>query len=427
MYNIRSYGAVPDGKTVCTAAIQSAIDACAANGGGRVTVPTGIYKTGTIWLRSGVELHLEFGSELLASENFDDYNEIEAYPQNLNSQINEQWIGKHLIIALEVENVAITGIGTVNANCDAFVDYVPVPPRLTWRSGMSVCKDSENLRPGQVIVFIECRHVTVHDITVRNATCWAIFFHGCDFVQARGIKINTPIHILNSDGIDIDSCRYVTVSDCIIRCADDGITIRCDKSKLKNKDRDTEYITITNCVIHAGCNGFRIGVGAGNIRHVQISSIVIERCLCALEFCTAYSKYCRANIEDIHVSGITAVDADAAFRLYAKNGASLRNISIESIRANSSIMNFIDGENGTADNIRIRDAEITVSDRFTKDQLDNWQFNFRGNHVFKVHSASRVVLNGLRIHGTLSDCDGEYSFVNCDDIVKRDCVLDSES
>ena len=87
----------------------------------------------------------------------------------------------------------------------------------------------------------------------------------------------------------------------------------------------------------------------------------------------------------------------------------------------------IDGENGTADNIRIRDAEITVSDRFTKDQLDNWQFNFRGNHVFKVHSASRVVLNGLRIHGTLSDCDGEYSFVNCDDIVKKDCVFDSES
>lgn len=115
MYNIRSYGAVPDGKTVCTAAIQSAIDACAANGGGRVTVPAGIYKTGTIWLRSGVELHLEFGSELLASENFDDYNEIEAYPQNLNSPINEQWVGKHLIIALEVENVAITGLGTVNA------------------------------------------------------------------------------------------------------------------------------------------------------------------------------------------------------------------------------------------------------------------------------------------------------------------------
>ena len=89
------------------------------------------------------------------------------------------------------------------------------------------------------------------------------------------------------------------------------------------------------------------------------------------------------------------------------------------------MMNFIDGENGSADNIRIRDVEITVTERFTKEQVDANQFGFRGDHVFKVRSASRVVLDGLRIHGTLSDCDGEYSFVNCDDIVKRDCVFDS--
>lgn len=421
MYNIKSYGAIADGKTLCTTAIQSAIDACASAGGGRVTVPAGTYKTGTIWLRSCVELHLEMGAELLASENFDDYNEIDAYEQNFTSPIDEQWVGKHLIIAHEVENVAITGLGTVNANCHAFVDYVPVSPRLTWRSGMSVCKDSENLRPGQVIVFIECRHATVQDITIRNATCWALFFHGCEFVQVRGLKVFTPIYILNSDGIDIDTCRYVTVSDCILHVADDGITIRCVESYLKNKDIHSEYITITNCIIRAGCNAFRIGVGAGNIRHVQISNITVERCLCALEFCTAYGEYCRANIEDVHVFGLTAVDSDAAFRLYAKNNAYLRDISIESVRANSTMMNFIDGENGQIDNVRIRDVEITVADRFTKNQLDNWQFNFRGNHVFMVHKASRVVLDGLRIHGTLSDCDGEYSFSDCPDIIKRDC------
>ena len=64
---------------------------------------------------------------MLASENFDDYNEIEAYPQNQNSPINEQWVGKHLIIALEVENVAITGLGTINANCDAFARLNSAP------------------------------------------------------------------------------------------------------------------------------------------------------------------------------------------------------------------------------------------------------------------------------------------------------------
>ena len=423
MYNIREYGAVADGDTLCTAAIQSAIDACSAAGGGCVTVPAGIYKTGTIWLRSGVELHLELGAELLGSENFDDYNAIDAYPQNLNSPVNEQWVGKHLIIAHEVENVAITGLGTVNANCHAFVDYVEVPPRFTWRSGMSVCKDPENLRPGQVIVFIECRNATVQDITIRNATCWALFFHGCEFVQVRGLKVSTPIYILNSDGLDIDSCRYVTVSDCILHVADDGITIRCEKSKLKNKDVDAEYITVTNCIIHAGCNAFRIGVGAGNIRHVQISNITVERCLCALEFCTAYSKYCRANIEDVHISGLTAIDADAAFRLYAKNGAYIRDVSIENVHSSSRMMNFIDGENGLIDNVRIQNVEINVSDRFMKDQVDDWQFNFRGNNIFKVHSASRVVLDRLNIYGSLSDCECAYSFSDCDDIVKKDCIF----
>ena len=143
--------------------------------------------------------------------------------------------------------------------------------------------------------------------------------------------------------------------------------------------------------------------------------------LCALEFCTAYSKYCCANIEDIHVHGITAVDSDAAFRLYAKNGATIRNVSIEGMRANSRMMNLIDCQNGVIDNIKIRDVEVTVSDRFGKSEVDEWQFNFRGNHVFKAHNASRVVLDGLKFFGTLSDTQGEYSVTDCPDLIKRDC------
>ena len=118
--NILDYGAIGDGKTLSTSALQSAIDACAASGGGRVTVPAGRYKIGTIWLRSRVELHLEMGAELFASENYDDYNATEAYEQNFDG-FSEGWTGKHLIIAHEVEDCAITGFGTVNGNLPAFV------------------------------------------------------------------------------------------------------------------------------------------------------------------------------------------------------------------------------------------------------------------------------------------------------------------
>lgn len=420
MYNIRSYGAVADGVTLCSAAIQAAIDACAAAGGGCVTVPAGTYKTGTVWLRSGVELHLELGATLLASENLDDYNDLDAYAQNYGCAV-EEWVGKHLIIALEAENVAITGLGTVNGNCDAFVDYVPVPNRYSWRSGMTHCKDMEKLRPGQLICFIECRHVTVKDITVRQSPCWSLFFHGCEYVQVRGYKAFNPIYMMNTDGIDIDCSRYVTVSDCIIHTGDDGITLRCDAYPLKNKDIPCEFVTITNCVLRASCNAIRLGVGTGHIRHIQISNITVERCLNILEFNTAYLTHGCANIEDLHVSGITAIDTDRAICMYAKNNAYVKDVSIENIRSTSTCMNYINGADGVIDNVRIRNLEITMFDRFTKEQLSDHWFKHRGSHLFKVHDASRVVLDGVKIQGTLSDCDGDYVFTQCDDLVKRDC------
>lgn len=90
MYNILDYGAIADGKTLNTKAIQKAIDDCHANGGGTVFVPAGEYYTGTIWLRSNVELHLEHASKIIASHDLDDYNHNDAYEQNWFSTI-EQW------------------------------------------------------------------------------------------------------------------------------------------------------------------------------------------------------------------------------------------------------------------------------------------------------------------------------------------------
>ena len=97
--DITDRGAVPGGKVLCTAEIQRAIDDCNASGGGRVTVPPGVFLTGTIWLRDNVELHLGHGSVLKASADMNDYNALDAYPQNYGCDA-EMWVGKHLIIAL---------------------------------------------------------------------------------------------------------------------------------------------------------------------------------------------------------------------------------------------------------------------------------------------------------------------------------------
>lgn len=118
MYTLSKFASTPDARGLWTAALQRAIDTCHANGGGRVVVPAGTYRIGTVYLRSNVELHLEAGTMLLASECLEDYNDPDAYPQNHSSQ-SEGWCGKHLIIALECENVAITGGGCIDGSAAA--------------------------------------------------------------------------------------------------------------------------------------------------------------------------------------------------------------------------------------------------------------------------------------------------------------------
>jgi polygalacturonase len=421
MFNIVDYGAVADGVSLNTAAIQSAIDACYAAGGGRVFVPSGIFKTGTIWLKSGVELHLSIGATLLASDNIDDYNDDDAYEQNFGVPF-EYWRGKHLIIAHEIENVAITGLGTVDGNCYAFVDDdFENPQWFRWRAGSFKCKDMEKLRPGQLIVFIECKHVTVRDITVKNSGCWSVFLHGCEYVSVRGYKVFNPINMLNSDGLDIDNSRYVTVSDCIIHSGDDGITVRCDGSRLKNKNIHSEYITITNCTIHSGICAFRFGVGVGKIAHVTVSNITVSRCRELMQFCTAYLSSGCACIEDVHISGISATDTDRMISMFANNGAYIKDVTIENVRSEACSMSYIHQNDGTINNVMLSNVDIMAFDRY--DHLDDDILDMRGRYIFSIRNAKGVILNNVRIFGDFKQKSARCEMCGCDDAYMTDCKL----
>jgi polygalacturonase len=418
--NVLDFGAIADGITLNTAAVQSAIDACAASGGGRVTVPVGRYKLGTVWLRSGVELHLEMGAELFASENMDDYNETNAYEQNFDV-IHEGWVGKHLIIAHEVENVAITGFGTVNGNLYAFVDRVdtPVDKVYGWCHGVSRLKDAEKMRPGQLICFIECKGVCVQDISIVDSPCWSCFIHGCEYVQIRGVKIQNPIWMLNSDGIDIDASRYVTVSDCIIETGDDAITLRACEARLKNKDMHCEYVTVTNCVLSTGICAFRIGVGTGVIRHARIHGIVIRGALNIVQLCTAYGEKGKADIEDVNFSDISAENTDRLLQAFAKNGAYIRNISMENIRTTAAVQSAIEVMEGSIENLSLRNIEVCYRDKCT--DLSENQYAFRGEHLLRLFGAKDVTLENFHISGTMYGVKESVCTQGCDGLTKRNC------
>lgn len=328
--NVLEYGARGDGVTLCTAAIQAAVDACAASGGGRVTVPAGLYITGTIRLRDNIELHLAHGATLKGSTCMDDYNTLDEYEQNFSSPVSEKWLGKHLILAVECCNVALTGSGTVDGSGDFFFDGIEAPYSVhVWRDGLQHVRDEAVLRPGQLLAFIECRRVLVENVTLTNQPCWGCFLHGCEYVTVRGLQTRNPHSFFNSDGIDIDCCRYVTVSDCIFDTGDDCIAIRGASARLKNKAAACEYITVTNCVLGSSSNAIRLGVGNSIIRHVRISNIVVTRGAPAVTLQSSYHGSGSVSIEDVRIAHVSVVDCTRPFEILEGANVPIRNVVLE--------------------------------------------------------------------------------------------------
>jgi len=369
VHTIDSFGAVGDGKTLNTAAIQAAVDACAAAGGGTVVVPPGTYLTGTVFLKSNMTFRLESGAVLLGSPNIADYCSDDAYPQNGFSHA-EGWCGAHLLVAVKQENITLTGPGVIDGNCGAFFGERQAE---LWGGGLGWCRGirttdpaKAEFRPGQMVVFVQCRNIRMSDLSLRNSPCWTCFFHGCEKGQVRGVTIDNPVDGKNTDGIDIDCCSQVTVSDCIIRTGDDGITLRASGRRLKDHPAICEDITITNCVLDTSVSGFRIGVGNGLIQNASISNITIRYAGIGFLVQSAYGTARQGvSIENISVSGVRGRQVGYPVRITAgvfpAPGKTIRNIDFSGIHMECCGNIEISGGEGVApDGISFRNCSFDV-------------------------------------------------------------------
>ena len=275
-FDVRAFGATGDGKTLDTAALQGAIDACHRAGGGTVRVPPGTYLTKPLELRSFVTLHLEAGSTILGSPRLEDYP-VEGRDASGESE------RAGVLTARGAERVAITGRGTIDGNAMAFHDATKQHDagdfdRSLTRQGEGFMPKgvlfehgpiAHGERPGNLVRFFECRDVLVHGVTIANSPTWTSHYRKCENVTIEAVRIHSDAsgqRVPNDDGIDLVLCDDVRILGCDIDTGDDCIALF-----------GSQRVVVTNCTLTTRSVAIRVGYDhARDIRDCVFSNLVIH-------------------------------------------------------------------------------------------------------------------------------------------------------
>jgi polygalacturonase len=311
VFDVRTFGAKGDGQTLDTPAINKAIEAAAAAGGGTVALPAGKYLCFSIRLKSNVGLHLDEGASIIAADTpaggAGGYDAAEPNPWDKYQDFGHSHFHNSLIWGEGIENVAITGSGRI------------------WGKGLSRGQGAMNPGVGNKSISLKnCHNVLLRDFEILHGGHFGILATGVDNLTIDNLKIDT-----NRDGMDVDSCRNVRISNCYVNSPwDDGICLKADYAL--GTPKQTEFVTITNCYV-SGCweegtmldgtykkfgpevrvpHTGRIKFGTesdGGFRNITISNCVFEGCQgLALESVDG------ALLEDVTVSNISMRDIMSA-------------------------------------------------------------------------------------------------------------------
>jgi DNA sulfur modification protein DndE len=348
-YDITRYGAIGDGMTLNTKAINQAIDMANQAGGGVVLVPRGLWLTGPIVFKSNVNIHTEQGALVQFTRDFDQYPIVKTNWEGLDAYRVQQPIS-----AVDAENIAITGKGVFDGAGEA---WRPVKKeKLTegeWKkliaSGGVLTEDMKTLyptqralngskmkRPGVIaegfdaakaleikeflrpnLVFLNrCKNVLLEGVVFQNSPAWTIHPLMCEHLTVRNVVSKAPSYAQNSDAIDVESCKNFLIEGCTFDVGDDALTMKSGRdAEGRKRNVPTENGIIRNNIVYHAHGGFVIGSEmSGGVRNLYVSNCTFMGTDIGLRFKTTRGR--GGIVEDIYCTDITMTNIPAEAILF---------------------------------------------------------------------------------------------------------------
>ncbi|PZX60881.1 rhamnogalacturonidase [Hydrotalea sandarakina] len=282
IFNVKHYGAFGNGEHLDHIAINKAIDACAAAGGGTVFIPAGKYLCGSIHLKSNVHIYLSSGAVIVgANPELNVYDTAEAFPYTQYQDGGHTYFHNSLIWGEDLHDISITGSGMIDGGAITREDN---------EAGGNILQGSIG-KADKAIALKNCKRVFIRDVTIYHGGHFAILLTGCNWVTLDNLLIDT-----NRDGIDIDACANVTVNNCKVNSPNDDAI--CPKASYAlNKPVTTENVIITNCTVSAfkegtlldgTCIPAAVGWSGGRIKFGTESNGGFKNCIvsnCIFRYC----------------------------------------------------------------------------------------------------------------------------------------------
>ncbi|UKM63831.1 glycoside hydrolase family 28 protein [Flavobacteriaceae bacterium GSB9] len=300
-YYVNDFGAFNNGTTLNTEAIQKTIDVCAKNGGGTVTFKPGDYLTGSIFIKSNIKFEVPKGVKILGSENIEDYKEIDTRIAG----IEIKWPAA-LINVRNQNNVILDGDGIVDGQGKVFWDYYWDLRKNDYEPrGLRWIVDYDAKRP-RTFLISNSKDVFMKNLNIQRAGFWTVQVLYSEYITVDGLTIKNNIggHGPSTDGIDIDSSKWILVQNCDIDCNDDNFCLKAGRDwDGQRVNKPTEYVVIKDCIARQGAGLFTLGSEtAGSIRHVYVSNIKGMGTKNGLNIKSAMNR--GGTVEDIHMENI---------------------------------------------------------------------------------------------------------------------------